>query len=94
MRYHGAGTRKPLLLLAHTDVVEAKREDWSLDPFQFTERDGYFYGRGTLDDKAQATVWIANLIRYNAKGFIPTVTSSLPLPPTKKAAAPSTVSNG
>ena len=71
VRYHGAGTRKPLLLLAHTDVVEAKREDWSLDPFQFTERDGYFYGRGTLDDKAQATVWIANLIRYKREGFHP-----------------------
>src|SRR6478609_2006014 len=71
VRYHGSGTRKPLLLLAHTDVVEAKREDWSLDPFQFTERDGYFYGRGTLDDKAQATVWIANLIRYKREGFHP-----------------------
>jgi acetylornithine deacetylase/succinyl-diaminopimelate desuccinylase-like protein len=71
VRYHGASTRKPLLLLAHTDVVEAKREDWSLDPFQFTERDGYFYGRGTLDDKAQATVWIANLIRYKREGFHP-----------------------
>jgi acetylornithine deacetylase/succinyl-diaminopimelate desuccinylase-like protein len=71
VRYHGSGARKPLLLLAHTDVVEAKREDWSLDPFQFTERDGYFYGRGTLDDKAQATVWIANLIRYKREGFHP-----------------------
>jgi len=71
VRYHGSGARKPLLLLAHTDVVEAKREDWSLDPFQFTERDGYFYGRGTLDDKAQATVWIANLIRYKREGFRP-----------------------
>ncbi len=71
VRYHGSGARKPLLLLAHTDVVEAKREDWSLDPFQFIERDGYFYGRGTLDDKAQATVWIANLIRYKREGFHP-----------------------
>jgi len=71
VRYHGSSARKPLLLLAHTDVVEAKREDWSLDPFQFTERDGYFYGRGTLDDKAQATVWIANLIRYKREGFYP-----------------------
>jgi acetylornithine deacetylase/succinyl-diaminopimelate desuccinylase-like protein len=71
VRYHGSGVRKPLLLLAHTDVVEAKREDWSLDPFQFTEREGYFYGRGTLDDKAQATVWIANLIRYKREGFHP-----------------------
>jgi len=71
VRYHGSGKLKPLLLLAHTDVVEAKREDWSMDPFQFVERDGYFYGRGTGDDKAQAAVWIANLIRYKREGFQP-----------------------
>jgi acetylornithine deacetylase/succinyl-diaminopimelate desuccinylase-like protein len=71
VRYHGTGRRKPILLLAHTDVVEAKREDWSMDPFQFVERDGYFYGRGTGDDKAQAAVWIANLIRYKREGFQP-----------------------
>ena len=71
VRYHGNGRRKPILLLAHTDVVEAKREDWSMDPFQFIEKDGYFYGRGTGDDKAQAAVWIANLIRYKREGFKP-----------------------
>lgn len=71
VRYRGTGSRKPILLLAHTDVVEAKREDWSADPFQFIERDGYFYGRGTGDDKAQAAVWIANLIRYKREGFKP-----------------------
>jgi acetylornithine deacetylase/succinyl-diaminopimelate desuccinylase-like protein len=71
VRYHGTGARKPILLLAHTDVVEAKREDWSMDPFQFIERDGFFYGRGTADDKAQAAVWIANLIRYKREGFKP-----------------------
>ena len=71
VRYHGTGAKKPILLLAHTDVVEAKREDWSMDPFQFIERDGYFYGRGTGDDKAQAAVWIANLIRYKREGFKP-----------------------
>jgi acetylornithine deacetylase/succinyl-diaminopimelate desuccinylase-like protein len=71
VRYHGTGARKPLLLLAHTDVVEAKREDWSMDPFQLTEKDGYFYGRGTGDDKAQAAVWIANLIQYKKEGFQP-----------------------
>jgi acetylornithine deacetylase/succinyl-diaminopimelate desuccinylase-like protein len=71
VRYHGSGARKPLLLLAHTDVVEAKREDWSMDPFQLIEKDGYFYGRGTGDDKAQAAVWIANLIQYRAEGFTP-----------------------
>ena len=69
VRYHGTGGRRPILLLAHTDVVEAKREDWSMDPFTLTERDGYFYGRGTGDDKAQAAVWIANLIRYKREGF-------------------------
>ncbi len=71
VRYHGTGARKPLLLLAHIDVVEAKREDWSIDPFQLTEKDGYFYGRGTGDDKAQAAVWIANLIEYKKGGFKP-----------------------
>ncbi|MGA3186087.1 MAG: M20/M25/M40 family metallo-hydrolase [Bryobacteraceae bacterium] len=71
VRYHGTGARKPILLLAHTDVVEAKREDWSMDPFQFIEKDGFFYGRGTADDKAQAAVWIANLIRYKREGFKP-----------------------
>jgi acetylornithine deacetylase/succinyl-diaminopimelate desuccinylase-like protein len=45
VRYRGTGKAKPILLLAHTDVVEAKREDWSTDPFQFLEKDGYFYGR-------------------------------------------------
>jgi acetylornithine deacetylase/succinyl-diaminopimelate desuccinylase-like protein len=71
VRYHGTGAQKPILLLAHTDVVEAKREDWSMDPFQFIEKDGFFYGRGTGDDKAQAAVWIANLIRYKREGFKP-----------------------
>ena len=71
VRYRGSGARKPILLLAHEDVVEAKREDWSMDPFEFIEKDGYFYGRGTGDDKAQAAVWIANLIQYKKEGFKP-----------------------
>lgn len=71
VRYHGTARRRPILLLAHTDVVEAKREDWSMDPFVLTEKDGYFYGRGTGDDKAQAAIWIANLIRYKREGFKP-----------------------
>ncbi|HEY1496224.1 MAG TPA: M20/M25/M40 family metallo-hydrolase [Candidatus Solibacter sp.] len=71
VRYHGAGRRKPILLLAHIDVVEALREDWTTDPFVLIEKDGYFYGRGTMDDKAQAAVWIANLIRYKRENFRP-----------------------
>jgi acetylornithine deacetylase/succinyl-diaminopimelate desuccinylase-like protein len=71
VRYHGTGVLKPILLLAHIDVVEAKREDWSMDPFQLIERDGFFYGRGTGDDKAQAAIWIANLIQYKKEGFKP-----------------------
>ncbi|MBV9670970.1 MAG: M20/M25/M40 family metallo-hydrolase, partial [Acidobacteriales bacterium] len=71
VRYHGTGAHKPILLLAHTDVVEARREDWSMDPFILNERDGYFYGRGTGDDKAQAAIWIANLIQYKREGFKP-----------------------
>jgi len=66
-------TGKPLLLLAHIDVVEARREDWSdgLDPFKFTEREGYYYGRGTMDDKAMAAIFIANLIRFKREDFQP-----------------------
>jgi acetylornithine deacetylase/succinyl-diaminopimelate desuccinylase-like protein len=71
VRYHGTSPRKPILLLAHIDVVEAKREDWSVDPFQLLEKDGYFYGRGTSDDKAQAAIWVANLLRYKREGFRP-----------------------
>src|SRR5436190_5396863 len=70
-RLHGSTNQKPILLVAHLDVVEAKREDWSLDPFKFTEQDGYFYGRGTSDDKAMAAIFIANLIRYKREGWVP-----------------------
>jgi len=51
--------------------VEAKREDWSVDPSPLLEKDGYFYGRGTGDDKAQAAIWVANLIRYKQEGYRP-----------------------
>ncbi len=71
VRYHGTGRAKPILLLAHTDVVEAKRDDWTVDPYTLLEKDGFFYGRGTTDDKAQAAVWVANLIRYKREGFRP-----------------------
>src|ERR1700722_10450171 len=71
VRYRGTGGRKPILLLAHIDVVEARREDWSVDPFTFLEKDGFFYGRGTADDKAQAAVWVATLLRFKREGFKP-----------------------
>jgi acetylornithine deacetylase/succinyl-diaminopimelate desuccinylase-like protein len=72
-RFRGNGAGKPMLLLAHIDVVEARREDWSdgLDPFKLTEKDGYYYGRGTLDDKAMAAIFVANLIRYKNEGLKP-----------------------
>ena len=64
---------KPILLLAHLDVVEAKKEDWSngLDPFKFTEKDGYYYGRGTVDDKAMAAIFVANLLRMKQQAMVP-----------------------
>lgn len=70
-RLRGTGARKPILLLAHIDVVEAKREDWSMDPFKFTEKDGYFYGRGTIDQKYMAAAFVANLIFYKQDGYRP-----------------------
>ena len=70
-RLHGTGARKPILLLAHLDVVEAKREDWSTDPFKWIEKDGYFYGRGSGDDKYMASAFVANLIRYKQEGYRP-----------------------
>jgi acetylornithine deacetylase/succinyl-diaminopimelate desuccinylase-like protein len=70
-RLRGSGKRRPILLVAHLDVVEALREDWSMDPFKLTEQDGYFYGRGSGDDKAMAAIFIANLIRYREEGFRP-----------------------
>ena len=66
-----APTRKPILLLAHIDVVAANPEDWTVAPFEFLERDGYYWGRGTADDKDEAAIWIANLIRWHEQGFRP-----------------------
>ena len=70
-RFHGSGARKPILLVAHLDVVPALRSDWSVDPFKLTEQDGYFYGRGSSDDKYMAASFIANLIRYKQEGYKP-----------------------
>jgi acetylornithine deacetylase/succinyl-diaminopimelate desuccinylase-like protein len=70
-RLRGSGKRKPLLLVAHIDVVEAKREDWSTDPFKLVEQGGYFYGRGTGDDKYMATAWVVNMIRWKQEGYKP-----------------------
>ncbi len=71
-RYRGRDTgRKPLMLLAHIDVVEANPEDWTLDPFTFVEQDGFYYGRGTVDDKDEAAIHVANLIRLKEEGFQP-----------------------
>ena len=69
----GAAPRKPLLLLAHIDVVEALKADWSpdLDPFVFTDRDGYYYGRGTADDKAMAAIFVADAIRMVRERVVP-----------------------
>ncbi|MBT9470317.1 MAG: M20/M25/M40 family metallo-hydrolase [Pseudomonadota bacterium] len=62
---------KPILLLAHIDVVEANRADWERDPFKLIEEDGFFYARGASDDKAQAAVWTDSLIRFKQEGFKP-----------------------
>ena len=70
-RYRGTGAKKPLLLLGHIDVVEAKREDWTREPFKLVEEDGYFYARGADDDKAMVAIFVANLIRYRQEGWRP-----------------------
>src|SRR6188508_370627 len=62
---------KAILLLAHIDVVEAKREDWERDPFKLIEEGGYFYARGSVDDKAMASIFVANMIRYKMQGYRP-----------------------
>jgi acetylornithine deacetylase/succinyl-diaminopimelate desuccinylase-like protein len=73
VRLHGKpGSKlKPILIIAHTDVVEAKREDWTTDPFKLVEKDGYFYGRGTQDMKGSDAIAVADLIRLKKEGFVP-----------------------
>ena len=70
---------KAVLMLAHIDVVAAKREDWTRDPFTLVEEDGYFYARGAFDDKAQAAIWTDNLIRYRQEGYRPRRTIKMAL---------------
>jgi acetylornithine deacetylase/succinyl-diaminopimelate desuccinylase-like protein len=70
-RLRGSGARKPMILMAHIDVVEAKREDWSTDPFKLVEQDGQYYARGSGDDKFMAAAFVANLVRYKKEGYRP-----------------------
>lgn len=71
VRYRGSGAKKPVLLMAHLDVVEADIKDWSFDPFKFREIDGVYYGRGISDDKAMCAIFVANFIRMKKEGFVP-----------------------
>jgi acetylornithine deacetylase/succinyl-diaminopimelate desuccinylase-like protein len=71
VRLHGAGQHKPVLLIGHLDVVEARREDWSTDPFKLVEKDGYFYGRGALDMKAGDAIMATALLRMKQEGYRP-----------------------
>jgi len=70
-RYRGSGRERPIVLLSHLDVVEARREDWSMDPFTFVEKDGYFYGRGTLDVKDGDAILVATFVRLKQEGYRP-----------------------
>src|SRR6202451_3342035 len=72
-RYRGTGTAglKPILIIAHLDVVEARREDWTTDPFKFVEKDGYFYGRGTQDMKESDAIVVTPFIRFKREGYQP-----------------------
>ena len=70
-RLRGTGVEEPIIMMAHIDVVEANREDWNMDPFVLNEDENYFYGRGTLDDKAMSAIFLANLIRYKRNGLQP-----------------------
>ena len=70
-RFRGTGARKPVLFIAHLDVVEARREDWSMDPFVLNEKDGFFYGRGTLDVKGGAATLAAAFIRLRQEQWVP-----------------------
>jgi len=71
VRYHGTGARKPVLFIGHLDVVEARREDWTTDPFVFVEKDGYFYGRGAEDMKSGDALLVTSFIRLRKEGYVP-----------------------
>ena len=71
VRYRGSGARKPVLFIGHLDVVEARREDWTVDPFLFLEKDGYFYGRGTQDMKSGDALLVTSFIRLKKEGYVP-----------------------
>jgi acetylornithine deacetylase/succinyl-diaminopimelate desuccinylase-like protein len=70
-RLRGTGAKKPVLIIGHLDVVEAKREDWTTDPFQLVEKDGYFYGRGTQDMKVDDAILVTTFIRFQREGYRP-----------------------
>ncbi len=70
VRLRGRGSKRPILIIAHLDVVDARREDWTVDPFAFTEKDGFFYGRGTSDDKAECAELVTNFIRLHREAYV------------------------
>jgi acetylornithine deacetylase/succinyl-diaminopimelate desuccinylase-like protein len=71
VRFHGSGKHKPVLLIGHLDVVEARRDDWTTDPFQFVEKDGFYYGRGTQDMKDGDAIMVTTLLRFKKEAYVP-----------------------
>ncbi len=88
VRLHGSGQHQPVLLIGHLDVVEARREDWSTDPFKLVEKDGYFYGRGSLDMKSGDAIMASDAAAHEAaRATARAATSSSRSPRTRRAAA-------
>src|SRR5258708_16363859 len=87
-RLHGTGKHKPLLLIGHLDVVEAHREDWTVDPFTFVEKDGFFYARGTQDMKSADAIMLTPVIRFKKEGYKPDDAILLALTPNQNPATP------
>jgi acetylornithine deacetylase/succinyl-diaminopimelate desuccinylase-like protein len=71
VRLHGTSAKKPVLIIGHLDVVEARREDWTTNPFEFVEKDGYFYGRGTQDMKVNDAILVTTFIRFKRENYRP-----------------------